>query len=132
MNNQDLGKLILRLTIGGLMLFHGIDKLINGVGGISSMLDGRGLPGFFAYGVIVGEVVAPLMIIFGWRTRIGALLLAFTMIVAVWLVHPNDFGKLGDHGAWALELQGLFFFGALAILFMGAGKLAFSVKSKWD
>ncbi|CAA6806270.1 MAG: Unknown protein, partial [uncultured Sulfurovum sp.] len=31
-NNDDLGKLILRLMIGGLMLFHGISKLQNGVG----------------------------------------------------------------------------------------------------
>ena len=38
LRNTDFGLLLLRLTIGGLMLFHGVSKLINGVGPISGML----------------------------------------------------------------------------------------------
>jgi putative oxidoreductase len=132
MNNQDFGKLVLRLTIGGLMLLHGIDKLMHGVGGISSMLENQGYPGFIAYGVYVGEVVAPLMIIFGWRTRLGALIFAFNMLVATLLAHSGDINQLSKHGGWAVELQGLYFFGALALLFLGAGKLSFSNSNKWD
>jgi putative oxidoreductase len=53
------GKLLLRLAVGGLMLFHGLHKLFGGVGFISGMLVEKGLPGFIAYGVLIGEVVAP-------------------------------------------------------------------------
>ncbi len=62
LSHDDAGKLLLRLAVGGLMLFHGIHKLIDGVDGISGMLAAQGLPGFIAYGVLVGEVVAPLLV----------------------------------------------------------------------
>ncbi len=45
---DDLGKLLLRLAVGGLMLFHGLHKLFGGVGFISGMLVEKGLPGFIA------------------------------------------------------------------------------------
>ena len=49
LRDNDLGLLLLRLTVGGLMLFHGVHKLIYGVSGIEGMLAGMGLPGFIAY-----------------------------------------------------------------------------------
>ena len=67
------------------MLFHGLHKLFGGVGFISGMLVEKGLPGFIAYGVLIGEVVAPILSIVGLFTRPAALVLAFTMIVA-WLM----------------------------------------------
>ena len=54
LSHEDFGKLLLRLAVGGLMLFHGLHKLIGGVDGISAMLVAKGLPGFIAYGVLVG------------------------------------------------------------------------------
>ncbi len=54
LSHDDAGKLLLRLAVGGLMLFHGLHKLLDGVGGISGMLVAKGLPGFIAYGVLVG------------------------------------------------------------------------------
>ena len=44
LENADLGKLIIRLTLGGLMLFHGIAKLLNGIGFIEGELASHGLP----------------------------------------------------------------------------------------
>lgn len=85
LSHDDFGKLLLRLAVGGLMLFHGLHKLFGGVGFISGMLVEKGLPGFIAYGVLVGEVVAPVLIVLGILTRPAALVLAFTMIVA-WLM----------------------------------------------
>src|SRR5690606_5497773 len=52
---DDAGKLVLRLTIGILILLHGLAKLMNGVGFIEGMLASRGVPAFFAYAVYVGE-----------------------------------------------------------------------------
>ena len=42
---DDLGKLLLRLAVGGLMLFHGLHKLFGGVGFISGLLVEKGCRG---------------------------------------------------------------------------------------
>jgi putative oxidoreductase len=122
LENTDLGKLIIRLTLGGLLLFHGIAKLLHGTGFIEGLLANHGLPTFFAYGVFVGEVIAPLMIILGYQTRIGALLIVFHMLVALALVHTGQLLSLASTGGWALELQGFFLFTALAVIFLGPGR----------
>ncbi|MDO3721423.1 DoxX family protein [Marinobacter sp. chi1] len=122
LENADLGKLFIRLTVGGLMLFHGIAKLLNGVGFIEGELASHGLPAFLAYGVFIGELIAPLMIILGYHTRIGALLIVFNMLVAIALVHSHQLLSLGRGGGWALELQGFFLFTAIALIFLGPGR----------
>ena len=121
---DDMGKLVLRLSVGMLMLLHGIFKLQNGVGGVVGMLGSQGLPGFFAYGVYVGEVVGPVLVIIGLYTRIGAVLIIGNMLVALALAHSQELFSLGSMGGWALELQGMFLFGAVAIALLGAGKFS--------
>lgn len=121
---DDLGKLLLRLAVGGLMLFHGLHKLFGGVGFISGMLVEKGLPGFIAYGVLIGEVVAPILIVLGLFTRPAALVLAFTMIVAWLMVGTGKTFALDAVGAWAIESLVYFFVGALAVAFLGAGRYA--------
>lgn len=122
LENADLGKLIVRLTLGGLLLFHGIAKLFHGVGFIEGQLASHGIPAFFAWGVFVGELLAPLMVILGYQTRIGALLIVFNMLVAIALVHSHELMALGGNGGWALELQGFFLFIAVAVIFLGPGR----------
>lgn len=122
LDNADIGKLIVRLTLGGLLLFHGIAKLIHGIGFIEGQLTSHGIPAFFAYGVYIGEVIAPLMVILGYQTRIGAVIIVFNMLVAIALVHSHELLALSGSGGWALELQGFFLFTALALIFLGPGK----------
>ncbi|WP_323750022.1 DoxX family protein [Marinobacter sp.] len=122
MDNADLGKLIIRLTLGGLLLFHGVSKLLNGVGFIEGQLASHNLPAILAYGVYIGEIIAPLMIILGYQTRIGALIVVFNMIVAIALVHSHQLLSLSSNGGWSLELQGFFLFTALALIFLGPGR----------
>jgi putative oxidoreductase len=119
---NDLGKLVLRLTLGILMLMHGIAKISSGTGGIEKMLEGIGMPAFFAYGVYMGEVLAPILVILGLYARIGAALIVVNMLFAILLAHRGDLFLLGKTGAWALELQGFFLFTALALLLMGPGR----------
>ncbi len=123
MNNMmnDLAKLILRLMFGGLMLFHGIGKVTHGVDQISQMLEKMGLPGFIAYGVIVGEVVAPILMIVGFLTRPAALIFAFNMVVAVAMAHRADIFSLTEHGTYALELNAMYFLGGICIFLLGPG-----------
>lgn len=122
--SADWGKLILRLAIGGMMLCHGIGKVLNGVGGVVEIVAGKGLPGFIAYGVYLGEVVAPVALIIGYYTRPAAVVLAFTMVMAILLAHPGDILKVTQHGAWGIETPALFLFGGIAIALLGAGKVA--------
>jgi putative oxidoreductase len=132
-NTDDLGKLILRLTIGILFLFHGVAKLMNGVGGIEAMVVARGLPAFFAWGVYIGEVLAPLLLILGLYTRVGALLIVVNMVVAVFLAHGGHLMQLSGNGGWRLELQGMFLFGSVAMALLGAGRFSVGGKGgKWN
>ena len=134
MNNRnfiDIGLLIIRASLGILMLLHGINKL-GGIPFIEKKLIEIGLPAFIAYGVYIGEIIAPILIIIGFRTRIAALIFAFNCLVAVLLVHSSDIFSLNKHGAWAIELLGLYFFVSLALFFMGGGKYSISSKSVWD
>ena len=112
------GFFLLRLTVAGLMLLHGISKLRNGVGPIEGLVVNAGFPAFTAYGVLIGEVVAPLFVLANRFVAPAALVMAFNMMVAVALVHTSPFFTLGKSGGWALELQGLYFFGSLAIALM--------------
>lgn len=122
LHHPDIGKLILRLALGLLILLHGIAKLLNGIGGIENMLVSQGLPAFLAWGVFIGEVIAPLMIILGFHTRLGAGLIAINMVVAIFLAHMGELFTLTSSGGWALELQGMYLFTAIALIFMGPGR----------
>ena len=105
--NIDAGLLTWRLTLGILMMMHGIHKLIYGIDFIEGLFTELGLPKFFAWGIYVGEIVAPLLLIIGFRTKIAALILAFTMATAVWMVHLEDIFLLAASGAWGMEVSKL-------------------------
>lgn len=126
LHNDALGKLVLRLSVGGLILLHGIAKLLNpdSLSGIGDQVASQGLPAFLAYGVLIGEIIAPVMAILGWQARVAGLLIVCNMLVAIALVHMGELFALGNSGGWALELQGLYLFGALAIVFLGSGRMA--------
>jgi len=132
-SNDDLGKLIVRATLAIMILFHGVSKLVTGVDPVMGMLAKAGLPGGIAYLVYIGEVIAPLMILLGIWARLGAVIVTVNMIVAVALAHGAQFFTLGKTGGWALELQGFYFFIALAIALMGAGRYSMAGASgKWN
>jgi putative oxidoreductase len=118
----DLGKLVLRLVLGALVLLHGVAKLRGGLDGIGGMLTAHGLPGALAYGALLGEVVGPLLLISGFYARIGALLVVANMLFALALAHLGQLGMLNEQGGWALELQGMFLGTALALALLGPGR----------
>jgi putative oxidoreductase len=121
-NTDDAGKLVPRALLAAMLLFHGISKMNHGIGFVADMLAKAGLPAVFGYGVYIGEVIAPLFILAGLFTRPAALVIAINMIVAVLLAHTSQFFTINETGGWALELQGMYFFTALAIALLGAGR----------
>ncbi|MGH8241751.1 MAG: DoxX family protein [Steroidobacteraceae bacterium] len=127
--NESTGKLILRITLGFLFLLHGINKLINGIDWLDGALADAGLPVFFKYGVYVGEVLAPLAVIAGWYSRIGAWLIAVNMLFAFGLAHGSELFLVDPQsGGLALEKQYMFFFSAIALALIGPGRYAFNQK----
>lgn len=123
---DHFGKFVLRLSIGGLMLFHGIHKLTHGFTMIGDILVKNQLPRELMWGVIVGEVLAPALLIVGWMTRPAAALVGFTMVMSIYLVYRDTLLKLNEYGALAYELNLIYLFGALAILFLGSGRFSIS------
>lgn len=113
---NNLGLLLLRLGFGGIMLTHGIPKLLMLISGDFNFGDpiGIGAPASLILAVM-GEVVFPILVIIGFKTRLAAIPVILTMIIAGFIVHANDpFG--------VKEKAFLFLIGFLAIALLGAGK----------
>jgi putative oxidoreductase len=123
-NTEDLGKLVLRLTLGVLLLFHGTHKILTGIGPIRDMVTAHHLPDFLAYFVYLGEVAGPVLIIIGLFTRLGGVLIVINMIVAVMLAHMGMLLGTNDMGGYVLELQAFYLFSALAVALLGAGRFS--------
>ena len=122
--SDDTGKLVLRVALGVLILLHGIAKISSGVSGISGGLAAHGLPGFLAYLVYVGEVLAPVLVIAGIYTRPAAWIIVINMLVAIGLVRYKDLFVIGKTGGWAMELEGILLIAAVAVALLGAGRFS--------
>lgn len=120
----DTALLILRLVLGILVLLHGISKLPPPPKEIAAMLAQANLPAVLAWGVYLGEIVAPVLLIIGVWTRLAAIVIAINMVVAVLTAHAGDLFSLGEQGGYALELQAMYLFVAIALAFTGAGRLS--------
>lgn len=121
-NSAQIGKLILRLCVGFLMIPHGIHKLINGVGDVKSLISQIGFPEFVAYGIFIGEIIAPIMIIIGFRARLGALFVVCTMLVAIATTSGFNLFGINKVGGFNAEIQLLYLLASLSIMLIGAGK----------
>lgn len=116
-NFNDLALLLLRVGFGGLMLTHGIPKLERlsnpdgfpdplGVGSTTSLIL-----------VLIGEVIAPILIIIGFKTKLAAIPAAITMAVAAFVIHGSD--PIGTK-----EKALLYLFAFIIIFLAGSGKFS--------
>ena len=121
---EDFGKLVLRLTLGILVLLHGVSKIKSGVGFLVPMVQGIGLPPWAAYGVYLGEVLGPIMVILGLFGRTGAFLIFVNMLFALVLFHRSQLFSMGPQGGYALELQAMYLFTAFALILIHPGRYA--------
>ncbi|AIW19548.1 DoxX family protein [Vibrio coralliilyticus] len=120
----DLGKLILRVSFSLMFLLHGAHKIYAGTDFIQGLFLDVGLPAFFAYGVYLGEVVAPILIILGIYTRLSSVLVMGTCVVVIGLMHTGDFFSLNQYGAWAVEDVGTYLFASIGVMLLGSGRHA--------
>ena len=125
-DKENIAKLLLRLTCGGLLLFHGSHKLFVEIQHVKDIVVAAGLPEIFAYGNIIGEFVAPILIIIGYQTRIAALIVAFNMLLSVLLAHTDIMLQRNNFGGWMIETNVLYLMTAVVIFFAGPGKYSVS------
>ncbi len=121
---DDLGRLVLRVMVAGLILFHGIDKILHGIGWMQGSLQSLHLPFFIAYGVFIGEVLGPLLVLAGVLTRIGALFMAFNMIMALVLDAGRFILTINRTGGWGIELEAFYLLASIAVALLGPGRFA--------
>jgi putative oxidoreductase len=132
--NGDWVLMIVRVVLGVVLFAHGAQKLLGWFGGpglratLSTFRDQLGIPAVLAWLAIAAEFFGGLGLIVGLLTRIAALGIAITMIVAMAMVHfrygffMNWYGNKPGHGVeYHLVVIAL----ALVVIVKGAG--AFSL-----
>lgn len=129
--NKDIASLVLRVSVSSLMLFHGIAKFQGGIDGIKELVVSFGLPSLLAYGVYVGEIIMPLLLILGLLTRVSALVFGATMLFAIALAHSDMLFAIDtESGGLMIELPLLYLIAAITLFFLGAGKFSIDEKLK--
>ena len=133
LNQPDLGKLLLRLSVGFILFLHGLGKIESGIGGTMGLLEGNGFPGWLAYGAYLGEFAAPLLLMLGKFTRPAGLVLAFNMLMTIVTAHMDIAFQRNEYGGWLIELNVLLMMGGIATALLGAGKYSLSKGlGRWD
>jgi putative oxidoreductase len=101
---NEIGALILRVTLGALFLIHGIVKFQGGIENIVGWFESIGLPGFMAYGVALVEIIGGVALIIGLAPRLVSALFALLMIGATLKVKLSV-GLLGNGQMAGYELD---------------------------
>lgn len=120
--NYNLATLLLRIGFGGLMLTHGIPKLLKMLSGDFSFGDPIGIGATATLILaVVCEVLFPILVIIGFKTRLSAIPVIITMAIAAFIVHAADpFGRK--------EMAILYLVGFTTIALLGAGKYSIDKK----
>ncbi len=127
---EDVGAFIARITLGIVILPHGLQKLLGmfggaGFSGTVEFFVGSGIPAFVAILIIIGESFGALGLILGLLSRLAAFGITIIMLGAIFMVHlqngffMNWFGNQAGEGfEFHLLAVGL----GLIILIKGGGK----------
>jgi len=118
----SIGLLLLRLSIGVMMIHHGQEKLADPQQFANTYVASLHLPFplFFAYVAGLSEVIGSWLVILGLITPLGALALSSTMAMAAYQ-HILTAGL----NIYVLELVVLYLGGSLALLLIGPGRFSF-------
>jgi putative oxidoreductase len=114
----DFGLLIMRTGFSVGLITHGYAKFLKVVQGNFEFVDPIGIgPGFSLILATLGEFIAPILIIFGWKTRLATIFPTITMLVAFVIAHDGDpFSNK--------EKSFVYLIAFLALYFTGPGRYA--------
>lgn len=117
-NLQSTGLLVLRVSFACLMLVHGMQKLMGFSAMADKFPDPLGMGSQLSLIMTIGaEVGCSLLLILGLGTRLAAMPLAFTMIVALFIIHADD--------AWKVkELAAVYLCVYASLILTGAGQFS--------
>lgn len=119
---RDFGLLVLRVGVGAMFILHGWPKISGGPGGWAEIGGAMGYLGIHVWPTVwgaaaaVAEFVGGILLVLGLFTRVAALLLLCTMIVAV-AFHLGRGDGIGG-ASHAIELACVFF----GLLLLGPGR----------
>lgn len=122
---RSVAPLVLRVVIGGLFVWHGIDKFDGGISMVEEMFTMWGVPapGLTAPLTAVVEIVAGLMLVIGVGTRIAAIALSGVSIGALIYV-KQDLGIISSEPMPGAELDLALLAGLIAVIVLGPGRFS--------
>ena len=119
---SDIGLAVLRILPSAFLLSHGIPKLQKLLNGDFEFADPIGIgatPSLFL--AVIGEVICPILVIIGYKTRWATLPILIIMVVAAFIVHGSDpFGRK--------ELALLYLVCFAVIMLLGPGRYSIDKK----
>ena len=121
----NIADLIGRILISALFLLNGIFKISNYDGTIGWM-ESFGMPGILLIPAIILEIVGPVLIIIGYKTKLAAGLLSLFCIATAFIFH-NDFANQMQLTSF---LKNIALAGGFLILFVNGAK-GFSLDNKF-
>ncbi|SFK04197.1 Uncharacterized membrane protein YphA, DoxX/SURF4 family [Halobacillus dabanensis] len=83
MSKQEAGATFLRVILGVIFFFHGMDKFQSGIENTVGFFDSVGIPGIAAYIIAAIELVGGIAMVLGLGTKIVAYLFAIIMFGAI-------------------------------------------------
>ena len=112
----DIGLLILRASLGLMMLGHGFGKVRSLLAGQISFPDPLGIGSAPSLALAAfAEFLCAILVVVGWKVRWSAVPLVVTMLVAAFIHHAGD--PWGDK-----ELALVYAAGFLALVFTDGGR----------
>jgi len=120
---QDHTAFILRLSLGTILLAHGLLKVfVFTIPGTVGYFDSIGLPAITAYLTIFGELVGGTALLLGLYTRLAALLSLPILLGATWVHIGNGWVFNSPNGGW--EFPALLVVLTAIVAIQGAGSFA--------
>jgi len=117
---QPLALLVMRLSLGVIMVAHGYQKVFGGLHHHAQFVASLGLPAWSGYVSSFTEFLCGLMILTGFFSRLAAFAICIDLAVAIWKVHWHN-GLTGNGGVeFPLAAATL----AFALIFFGAGPIS--------
>jgi len=124
---HDFGLLLIRVILGVVLMFHGSQKLFGWFDGSGMEAFAAGLekmempmPAVGAYAAALAEFVGGLFLLVGFLTRVAAVPVAITMLVAAVKVHGHAFSLQHGGMEYPLTLAVV----AAGLMFTGAGQFS--------
>jgi putative oxidoreductase len=120
---QPLALLVMRLTVGLIMVAHGYHKVFGGLHHHAQVVAGLGLPAWLGYVSSFTEFLGGLLLLAGFFTRVAALFVCGDLFVAIWKVHLHN-GLIGAPDRPGYELALAVAALAFGLIFLGGGPIA--------